>query len=150
MGADAIIRANMDSQSVPEIESDAFTPAPALATATVAIVSTAGFRLDGQPSWKANDAGYRLFDRGERGLKLGHLSPNFDRSGMAADLNIAHPIDRREEMVHGGVLGDVARRHASFMGAQDELMESIREDTAPKLAEELRADGTDVVLLVPV
>lgn len=147
--ADEIIRAHMAQQDAPHFDTAPFVQPPPLANATVAIVTTAGLRKDGDPSWKPNDPGYRLFDRADRAIKLGHLSPNFDRSGFAADLDVVYPIDRLEELAAEGVIGGIAPRHASFMGAQDAEMQAIRSETAPKLARELKRDGVDVVLLTP-
>ncbi len=147
--ADEFIRARMAEQDAPQFGATPFVTPPPLNEATVAIVTTAGLRRTDDPSWKANDPGYRLFDRAERDLRLGHLSPNFDRSGFAGDINVAYPIDRLEELADEGVIGSVAPRHASFMGAQDATMEAIRTETAPELAKELKQDGVDVVLLTP-
>ena len=147
---DEMIRAGVGDQPVPQFDNPAFNKAPALAEATVAIVTTAGLRKDGDASWKPNDQSNRLFDAADRDIKLGHLSPNFDRSGFVADLNVAYPIDRLEEMAAEGVIGGLAPRHASFMGALDETMETLRMDTGPALAAELKQDGVNVVLLTPV
>lgn len=147
---DEIIRAGTNDIPVPTFENPAFTRPGPLREATVAIVTTAGFRNDGDAAWNPQDSSYRIFDRADRSMKLGHLSPNFDRSGFAADINVVYPIDRLEEMAKEGVIGEVAPRHASFMGAQDETMTSIRMDSGPALAKELRNDGVSVVLLTPV
>jgi D-proline reductase (dithiol) PrdB len=79
------------------------------------------------------------------------MSPNWDRSGLAADLNVVLPHDRLVELAADGVIGAVAPRHYSFMGAQREAtMSTIRLDTGPQVAKLLRQDGVDVVLLTPV
>lgn len=148
--SDTMIRAAMGEQPVFTFKDPAFTKAPALENATVAIVTTAGLRKSGDSSWKAQDASFRLFDAGDRDMQLGHLSPNFDRSGFVADINVVYPIDRLHEMAEQGIIGGVAPRHASIMGAQDETMETLRLDTGPALAKLLKEDGTNVVLLTPV
>ena len=79
-----------------------------------------------------------------------HLSPNFDRSGIIADLNVAFPVERLEELAKEGVIGAVAPRHLSFMGALDETMTTLRQDTGPAAAKLLREDGVNVVVLTPV
>ena len=49
------------------------------------------------------------------------------------------------------VIGSVASRHISFMGAQpDHNLSTMRLDTGPAAAKILRDDGVDVVLLTPV
>ncbi|MCH7960041.1 MAG: hypothetical protein IID08_07920 [Candidatus Hydrogenedentes bacterium] len=150
MSADALIRAGVQDLPVPEFDEPAFTTPPALKDATVAIVTTAGFRRPGQESWAPFDQSYRVFKAEERDLRLGHLSPNFDRSGFAVDINVVYPIDRLNEMAEEGVLGGVSPIHISFMGAQDESMTSIRMDSGPAAAKELKDAGVDVVLLTPV
>ena len=149
--ADSMLLAGITKMPVFEFENAAFTPAPALKDATVAIVTTAGLSAPGGDGWKAADPGYRAFDRGDRSMRVGHLSPNFDHVGAIVDLNVVYPIDRLEELAAEGIIGGVAPRHFSFMGAQpDHTMETIRLDTAPAVGKMLREDGVDVVLLTPV
>ena len=84
-------------------------------------------------------------------MQLSHFSPNVDRPGFAADLNVVYPIDRLHEMAASGEIGSVASRHLSFMGAQaDETYSTMLLDTGPAAAQILREDGVDVVLLTPV
>ena|SRR5712692_72074 len=149
--SDAQMRSYVDALPVPEFDSTAFTIPPPLAEATVAIVTTAGLHRPEQPGWNAlGDQSFRVLDAADRNLRLGHWSPNFDRSGLSADLNVAYPIDRLAELAADGVIGQVASRHISFMGAQDETMSTIRLDTGPAAATLLRDIGVDVVLLTPV
>ena len=148
--ADEVIRASVGEMPVPEFEDPAFNTPPKLSEATVAIVTTAGLRQAGDPSWSPADSSFRVFDSDAEGVQLGHLSPNFDRSGFVADINVVYPIDRLKDMVEEGVIGRVAPRHIAFMGAQDGNMKTIRMDTAPAAAKLLREDGVDVVLLTPI
>ncbi len=147
---DQIIRERTGGIPVPVFDTAPFTHAPALRDATVAIVTTAGLQRPGDAKWGQGEQSFRVFERSERDLTSSHLSNNFDRSGMVADLNVAYPIDRLEELAHNGVIGAVAPRHLSFMGALDETMASLRQDTGPAAAKLLRDDGVDVVLLTPV
>jgi D-proline reductase (dithiol) PrdB len=48
-----------------------------------------------------------------------------------------------------GTIGEVAPRHLSFMGSITAPLRLTR-DYAPDAAEQLRQDGVDVALLVPV
>ena len=148
--SDAQMRELVSGIPVPEFESTAFTRPPALADATVAIVTTAGLHRRVDPGWRAGDQTFREIGASDRDLALGHWSPNFDRSGLAADLNVVFPIDRLHEMAAEGAIGKVAPRHLSFMGALDETMTTIRIDSGPAAAKVLRDDGVDVVLLTPV
>ena len=104
----------------------------------------------GEKGWGMADQSFRVFERDERDLICGHLSPNFDRSGLLADLNVAYPVDRLKELAAEGAIKAAAPRHLSFMGAQDETMTTIRMDTGPAAAKLLREDGVDVAILTPV
>ena len=122
--------------------------APALADATVAIVTTAALAFPGEP-WADQSHEYRLFDADAEGLIMAHNSTNLDRTGFTLDRNVVYPIDRLREMEAEGKIGKVAPRHASFIGSTFELSTFLF-DTGPKLAAELRGDGVDVALLTPV
>ena len=121
-----------------------------MASSTVAIVTSAALHTPDDDAFAGGDAGFRFIESSRRDLVLGHWSPNFDRSAFAMDLNVVYPIDRLDELVHGGVIGGVAPRHVSFAGNQPNDVSRIRFDRAPAAAAALRADGVDVVLLTPV
>ncbi len=144
------MRAAVDAVPVPDLGEAAFTLPPALADATVAIVTTAALHAPDEEGFRAGDQSFRMLPHDRRDLVLGHISPNFDRSGFAADLNVVYPLDRLDELVARGSIGAVAPRHLSFLGAQDDTMETIRLDSGPAAARALRHDGVDVVLLTPV
>jgi D-proline reductase (dithiol) PrdB len=146
---DAAMREVVAGLPVPEFGDTAFTRPPALRDATVAIVTSAGLMRPGEQLWAEGDSGFRVFGRDERDLIVGHQSTNFDRSGLAADLNVAYPLDRLDEMQAEGVIGAVAPRHLSFTGPIMELS-TLRIDTGPKAAKLLIEDRVDVVLLTPV
>lgn len=148
--SDTLIRQSTADIPVPEFKTTAFVTPPPLCEATVAIVTTAGLERPGAGGWKPQDQSFRTIDREERDLTCSHLSPNFDRTGFVADLNVVYPIDRLEELAANGTISAVAPRHLSFMGAQDETMTTIRMDTGPAAAKQLKDDGVDVVLLTPV
>ena len=147
--ADAAMREAIGDLPVPEFDVTAFTTPPPLREATVAIVTSAGLMRPGEEPWPEGDSGFRIFDRDERDLIVGHQNTNFDRSGLAADLNVAYPVDRIDEMEAEGKIGAVASRHLSFTGPLMELS-TLRIDTGPAAAKLLIDDGVDVVLLTPV
>ena len=148
--SDALIRERTKDIPVPEFPIPAFVTPPPLNKATVAIVTTAGLKRPDEPGWKNGDESYRAFAADEEGLICGHLSPNFDRTGLVADLNVAYPIGRLKEMAADGTIGGVAPKHISFMGALGETMTTLRMRTGPAAAHELLEAGVDVVLLTPV
>lgn len=148
--ADADMRRMVADLPAPEFESPAFTSPPPLSEATVALVTTAGLMRPGE-EWHPQEGhtGFNVFRRDERDLIVGHQSTNFDRTGIAADRNVAYPIDRLEELAGGGVIGAVARRHLSFTGPIMDLT-TLVVDSGPAAGALLRGDGVDVVLLIPV
>lgn len=134
----------------PETTVTGANAAPALAESRVAIVTTAGLRLGGEVKlWQSGDQGFQVLPGDARDLQLSHASPNFDRSGIAADLNVVYPVDRLHDLVAEGFIGSVATNHAAFMGANFDVS-TIQADTGPAVAKMLLDDGVDIVLLTPV
>ena len=126
-----------------------------LAAARVALVSSAGLVLPGQAPF---DEGVRGGDWSFREIPAEaevsslietHRSQLFDHSGIAADRNLAFPLDRLRELAAAGFLGEVAPRQFSFMGSLTAVGRFQRE-TGPEIARRLAADRVDATLLVPV
>jgi D-proline reductase (dithiol) PrdB len=150
MSGDAPMRSFAANLPAPEFADAAFvTPVP-LAEAKVAIVTSAALHRANDEAFGQDDASYRVIPRDARDLVLGHWSPNFDRAGFTADLNVVFPIDRLEELAERGVIGSVADQHYSFAGNQPDDVATIIHDSGPAAAAALKADGVDVVLLTPV
>jgi D-proline reductase (dithiol) PrdB len=147
--ADKVTRRWTAHAPAPLFEHTDFTLLSALDQARIAIVTTAGLMRPGEPLWGHSDTSFRSFDKRERQLLVGHVSMNFDRVGVASDLNVVYPIDRLEELAHRGVIGEVAENHLSFMGATYDLP-TIVLDTGPAAARALLDDGVDAVILTPV
>ncbi len=152
MTADSGIRANVGEIPTPEFESTPVAAAPPLAEARVAIVTTAGLRVAGDVNyWQPTDASFTVLPGSDRDVQLSHFSPNFDRVGFAADINVVYPVDRLDEMAAAGEIGSVANQHISFMGAQfDATFSTMLLDSGPAAARVLKDDGVDVVLLTPI
>lgn len=149
MGRDATIRERVGDLPVPELDPVA-TTAPPLAEARVAVVTTAGLKPAGEVTlWQPTDGSFTVLPADARDVQLSHFSPNFDRTGIVADLNVVYPVDRLVEMRDEGLIGSLNERNLSFMGAQFDLS-TIVHDTGPAAAALLRDDGVDVVLLTPV
>ena len=151
MSGDAAMRAYAATLPVPEFETTAFTRlGKPLSEARVAIVTSAAMHRPDDERFSEGDTGFRALDRSDRGLVMGHWSPNFDHTGFQLDLNVVYPIDRLEELATDGVIGDVAPRHFAFAGNQPDTVAELRLDSGPACAAELAADAVDVVLLTPV
>ena len=126
-----------------------------LATVRVALVSTAGLVPAGAAPFddgvRGGDWSYRVIagDIDVRTLAEHHRSSAFDHRGVAADRNLAFPLDRLRELAAAGAIGAVAPRHLSFMGSIP-APGRLSTRSAPEAAELLVRDEVDVALLVPV
>lgn len=148
--SDSIIRERVGGLPSPEFDTTPVTLDRPLAECTVAIVTTAGLVPNGDVKlWQPGDGSYTVLPTDARDLQLSHFSPNFDRTGIADDLNTVYPVDRLDELVDAGVIGSVNHRNLSFMGAQFDFA-TIIQDTAPRAAQLLLDDDVDVVLFTPV
>ncbi len=126
-----------------------------LEEATIACVTTASFYLPHQPPFdeklRGGDYTYREIPSGAdlKTLGISHRSDAFDPDGIQADYNLALPVDRLREMAANGEIGGVAGRHFSFQGSIPAPGRLVKQ-TAPEVADKLRQDGVDAVLLTPV
>ncbi len=138
------------------IDPPAWAPLPRpLAEGRLGLVTSGGLSLPDQPRFdetiKGGDWSYRWIphDAVLQSLVENHRSDAFDHSGLAADRNLALPLDRARELVASGRLGELNSRHLSFMGSITAPGRLIGE-SAPEAAAGFVADGVDVALLVPV
>ena len=150
MSADTTIRSNVTGIPGPDLTPTATVLDKPLSECKVAICTTAGLRLAGDVKlWL--DASFTVLPAAARDVQLSHFSPNFDRSGLTADINTAYPADRLSELAEAGVIGSVATNNLSFMGAQlDATFSSIINDSGPAAAQVLLDDDVDVVIFTPV
>jgi D-proline reductase (dithiol) PrdB len=150
MNGDQAMRAFSAGLPAPTFDELAWVSPKPLADSTVAIVTSAALHLPDDDRFSAGDTGFRLIPDGRRDVVMGHWSPNFDRAGFLADINVVYPIDRLHELADRGVIGAVAPRHVSFAGNQPDDVSTIRLDSGPQAARLLRDDGVDVAILTPV
>ena len=148
--SDEAMRTLVNDLPVPDFDTMPFTVPASLAEARVAIVTTAALRRPQDRPWGRGDETFRVLPDGARGLTVSHASPNWDRSGITADLNVAYPVDRLHELADDGVIGTVAPNHISFHGVIEGTLSTIRLDSGPAAARRLLEDGVGVVLLTPV
>ena len=121
----------------------------------LALISSAGFVMPGQPPFdqtsRGGDTSFREIPNEVDVQVLIDTQPSdhFDHTGMQQDPNVAFPIDRIKELVTGGRIGSANIRHLSFDGAILAPGRLIKE-SAPMAARRLVEDGVDIALLVPV
>src|SRR5258707_10996057 len=126
-----------------------------LREARVAVVTPAAYFRPDQPpfdtSIRGGDYSYRIIplDTDLSTLRIAHRSDAFDTGGIAADKNLALPLDRLKSLAEEGAIGSVALRHFSFMGSIAAPGRLIA-NTAPEVARMLSDDAVDAVLLTPV
>ncbi len=129
-----------------------------LSDCTIAVLSTAGIALVGDPPFDQDgerrnpwwgDPSYRVLPdtTTERDVRFYHL--HIDPSYAQQDLNCVLPLQRLKELEAGGEIGRVAPRHYSIMGYLLRPEQMLRE-TVPAIIAHLREDQVDAVILVPV
>ena len=130
-------------------------PVP-VAEARIGLLSSAGLflrdhqepfdveREKREPTW--GDPSFRLIPRavGQDELDARHLHINTD--DVLADVNIALPTHRLDELVAAGEVGAAADEHVSVMGFQEQGAEVWRTRTGPEIA--ARCHEADITALV--
>ena len=124
-------------------------PEKPLRESRLALVTTGGVHLPEQPRFDIDDplgdCSYREIPADARGLTWTHAYYAPDRG---ADLDSVFPLWTLRGLVAEGVVGEINRRHFSFMGAIHDPGPLVGR-TAPEVAGKLVEDGVDVVLLTP-
>ena len=146
---DAMIKKGASKAECPTPENPAFVIPKPLIEAKVAIVTSASLHHEDDDDFAPSDTSYRVIEKDRRDIVVGHWSPNFDASGVSADLNVVFPIDRLKELENQGVIGSVSDVHIAVAGNQFDLS-GIRLDGGPAAAALLNKHEVDVVLLTPV
>ncbi len=118
---------------------------------SVALITTAGFLLEGQDPFGNGDCSYREIPNSVQTQALinGHKSAAYDERGLETDPNLAFPLDRFRELETEGKIGSLNHRHFSFMGSITKPNALITQ-TAPEVAQMLKTDGVDIAFLTPV
>jgi D-proline reductase (dithiol) PrdB len=114
----------------------------------VALVSSGGFYVAGQPSFGDDDDSYRLIPKDVKSEDLRIYHHAYRDDDPDRDPNCVLPLDRLRELEAAGVIGELAPSAVSFV-----TIYSMRKEItvrAPRIAEELRSMAVDAALLVPV
>ena len=122
---------------------------PPLDQRRIAIVSTAALNLRSDAVFQRNATDFRVIpgDVDPADVVMSHVSVNFDRTGFQQDLNVCFPLQRLHEMAADGVIGSVANFHFAVSGAPHP---ADLEASARAIAQTMKADAVDTVLLVPI
>lgn len=120
-----------------------------LSQSRLALVTTAGIHLRGDTPFTGGDQSFRAIpaDTAPSDIVQSHASIGFDRTAFQRDVNVVFPLDRVREFVERGEIGSLSPTYFSFMGAQRPPYDRLLQETGPEVAQQLRADGVDVVFL---
>ena len=115
----------------------------------VALVTTGGVHLPVQPRFDIDDplgdCSYREIPTGADDLTWTHA---YYRPNEGTDLDSVFPLGTMRELEDEGIVGELNRRHFSFMGAIHDPQPLVKE-TAPEVAAKLADDAVDAALLTP-
>ncbi len=70
---------------------------------------------------------------------------HYDHSDADSDINVLFPIDRLRELADEGVVGSATETHIG-MGFTQSFRE-LREKTVPEIADKIKGNKADIVLL---
>jgi|SRR5579859_4507427 len=120
----------------------------------VALITTAGvYACEDQPfitdDEERGDPSYRVISRSTPPGSLcvkHHLA--LVQAGLGGDTNHLLPLKAARRLCDERIIGDLAQHHYSFMGFIPDTQPLI-EDAAPDVANRLRAEQVDAVILTP-
>jgi hypothetical protein len=140
----------IEPEPLPDFDSPALTPLRVpLREATVGLLVSCGAYFPDQLRFRQHsDLSYRLLPR-ERDLDdvlFGHMTPI--RAFALADPNVAYPRDTMLDLERDGIIGRYAASAVSMVGSISQFDE-LATEVAPRIAEEFKAMGADLVLVVP-
>jgi len=128
-------------------------PERPLGASRLALVTSGGLSLPGQPPFREEDP---LGDATFRWIPgPGPLSGwaihhgHYDPAAATRDYNAVFPLDIVRRLSEEGTIGSTAARHVSCMGYQTDPGPWL-EESVPAITAGLKDEGADAVLLVPV
>ncbi|MFZ0243828.1 MAG: glycine/sarcosine/betaine reductase selenoprotein B family protein [Desulfobacterales bacterium] len=120
---------------------------------TFALVTSGGlFLKNSQPAFDAvsihGDPSLREIPKSVSQKDIGIAHAHYDHSLAEQDIDIIFPIHRLTELEAEGIIGRVTETNYSFSYVNDVV--TLVAETIPKFISRIKADGVDVLLLVPV
>ena len=130
-------------------------PRVPLRESVVALVTTGGLHLRGQPPFDSfdpdGDASCREITVTAQREELRFTRSYYDQRDAEDDVNLVMPVPRLKEWVKAGALGRLHPVAYSLMGQlSGQSLRRLQDETAPEIARKLSAAGVDYALLVPV
>jgi len=135
----------VDSQGVP------WAPlAKPLADCTLMMLASAGVHFKNEPPFQSpNDLTFRLIDSNADAVDLVPSHPAPIRRPGQLDINVVFPVERLRELQAEGLFHALTPHHVSILGAIKQFR-ALHYEMAPAIAEHARAEGADLLLLVPM
>jgi D-proline reductase (dithiol) PrdB len=150
---DLVSRVTSSLPPYPIVESQGVPWAPLhkpVADCTLMMLASAGVHCRTDPPFQSpNDLTFRLIDSGADATTLTPSHPAPIRRPGLADVNVVFPLERLRELQAEGVFGALTPHHVSILGAIKQFRE-LHYEMAPAIAAHSRAEGADLLLLVPM
>ena len=118
-----------------------------LAQARIAVMTTGGIHLAHQEAFDVDgDHSYREIplDTPLEDFRVAHT--HYDTVGVAEDVDAVFAIHRLQELAAEGIVGEAQSPTYSFMGYIRDVA-GLMEVSAPEVAQRLKADGVDGVVI---
>ncbi|MGH7916174.1 MAG: glycine/sarcosine/betaine reductase selenoprotein B family protein [Candidatus Binataceae bacterium] len=119
-----------------------------LSESKVALISSGGVVYRDQPRFHREDTSYRLIPKNASQADLDVWHFGYPTKDAKADHNCVFPLARMRELEAEGVIGELCDPAFSFMGGIYSSRR-VRDELAPKIADELRRTHVDAFYLVP-
>lgn len=144
----SVVRGLQSEIFVPITPSPVWTPVTKeLKDMRVALASAAGIHLKSDKRFNlAGDSSYREIPGDVKGEDLMVSHGGYDNGDVNKDINCMFPIERMQELAKEGFIKDIAPVHFGFMGGGGDQT-AFKEVTGPEIAQKLKDEGVDAVLL---
>jgi D-proline reductase (dithiol) PrdB len=136
-------------QWVVNTDTPPWTPlAKPISRCKVALMSSGGILYRDQPRFHHEDASYRLIPKNATQDDLDVWHFGYRTEDAQADHNCVFPLARMRELEAEGVIGELSDPGYSFMGGIYSSRK-VRDELAPRIADELKNAHVDAFYLVP-
>jgi D-proline reductase (dithiol) PrdB len=119
-----------------------------IAQCKIALMTSGGILYRSQPRFHREDLSYRMIPKSASQAELDVWHFGYLTTDAKADHNCVFPLARLRELEAERVIGELADPAFSFMGGIYSAR-SVRDELAPKIADELRCAHVDAFYLVP-
>jgi D-proline reductase (dithiol) PrdB len=113
----------------------------------VALVTAGGVHRKSDKRFTlAGDSSYRIIPGDVQSDELMVSHGGYDNTDANRDINCMFPLDRLRELAAAGFIKEAAASHIGFMGGGGDT-EALAHHTGPAIAQHLRAEEVDAVVM---